>query len=335
LARQTGTLDSGFPVGIELLLNDGFGVFEDLSATHVPFVSYVSQCMSTLDADGDGDVDVFLGLQGWIGSSNVLLVNNGEGVFVADSTRTPSGLASNVYTVEAADINGDGHMDLLADDRLWLGSVSGQFVDATMAMGLIHPKEPMYVGDFDGDGRLDLFRNSQPISVYRNTGTNFQLVNPGVADAIHGSGGTALWDRLGLRSRWRRGCRVRMGAVRERAVEPAPPLACPPSSRLPACRCRSRCTRRGELPAAPTLAVLVIGIGRERSETPWGVTWIDLAGPMGLHVMSVPWNTHATATLPIPPWLSLQGTQLTFQALVLEEGGAAPRLSNAITTTIR
>ena len=86
---------------------------------------------------------------------------------------------------------------------------------------------------------------------------------------------------------------------------------------------------------APTLAVLVIGIGRERSETPWGVAWIDQAGPMALHVMSVPWNAPATASLPIPPWLSLQGLELTFQALMLEQDGAAPRLSNAITTTIR
>lgn len=68
-----------------------------------------------LDADGDGDQDLYVASGGWIGPGTLhqdrLYMNMGDARFLADSSRLPV-MYSNGTTVAAADFDDDGDIDL-------------------------------------------------------------------------------------------------------------------------------------------------------------------------------------------------------------------------------
>ncbi|MGQ0766584.1 MAG: FG-GAP-like repeat-containing protein [Gemmatimonadota bacterium] len=153
------------------------------------------------DYDGDGDADLFIGLNG---QPNRLLQNDG-GVFrdVAGAW----GVADARATRSAAwgDYDGDGDIDLLvgfvpgARSLLQLyRNGGGSFTDVTREVGLAVDsgavRQPAWV-DFDGDGDLDLFVafRDRANMLFRNDGGRFAEIaaTVGVADPRRSVG--ALW----------------------------------------------------------------------------------------------------------------------------------------------
>lgn len=113
-----------------LLRNDGTGHFQDITATHLP-----KEEIHTVDADFvdlDGDQDLDLVTSNSFGASYRAYRNDGEGHFEeATEEFFPSDLSGDGIDSEAADFNGDGHLDLYLTnftgaDILLLGKKGGK-----------------------------------------------------------------------------------------------------------------------------------------------------------------------------------------------------------------
>lgn len=105
-----------------LLVNDGTGVFVDKSADHLPVDTDMNAEGDFIDVDGDGDLDIVTGAfdEGAEAGNAPFRVyrNHGNGSF-EDATLTvfPESAVGNGFDVEAADVNGDGHLDLYLANR--------------------------------------------------------------------------------------------------------------------------------------------------------------------------------------------------------------------------
>ena len=145
-----------------LFLNDGTGVFTDVTTTHLPVANDATFDVDVADVDADGDLDVFVSNSF---ADEQLLLNDGSGVLSVDPTPLPSILTSG-YLVGFGDVDADGDPDLLLQggslflpgETLWINDGSGQFVDET---ALRVPVEGSLASnaafvDVDGDGDLDM-----------------------------------------------------------------------------------------------------------------------------------------------------------------------------------
>jgi hypothetical protein len=114
----------------------------------------------TADLDGDGFVDLLLTVNG---ASRLLRGTAGYAFADVTVTQLPVGLTANSVDAVLGDFDGDGLPDayltnVSAQDFLWLNTGSGVLADFTAAL----PREvdasySACAGDFDGNGRLDLF----------------------------------------------------------------------------------------------------------------------------------------------------------------------------------
>jgi hypothetical protein len=155
-------------------INNGDLAFEKQVIYTAPHPNWGSSGIQLVDLDGDGDLDVLLAHGDTFDDGLVKpyhgiqwLENRGEFPFVAHTIAQMPG----VHGIRAADIDGDGDLDIVASALLAAGSDAdekvlpalvwleqtrpGTFVRHTIAMGL-----PRYatidVGDIDGDGDIDI-----------------------------------------------------------------------------------------------------------------------------------------------------------------------------------
>ena len=111
------------------------------------------------------------------GARLFLLSGNGAGNFSAQQLANVPGEVINSI-VTSGDVNGDGHLDLVANTGdayqmlVWLGNGAGAFAAPSSLRGAI--RREVRLADFNGDGRLD-------IVVSRNVG-------PGVSILLNGCG---------------------------------------------------------------------------------------------------------------------------------------------------
>jgi len=155
-----------------LLLNDGRGMFTDGSA-RLPRTERDSEDVGIADFDGDGDLDMVVVSED--DQVNELYLNDGTGTFADASARIPVTGTTNGLVV--ADLNGDGHPDLLlannGQDALLVNDGAGAFRDETdrRLPSSEDVSQDMELGDVDGDGDPDL--------IVANEGSNALFINHG------------------------------------------------------------------------------------------------------------------------------------------------------------
>ncbi|MEM7202584.1 MAG: FG-GAP-like repeat-containing protein [Planctomycetota bacterium] len=173
-----------------LYVNDGTGVFTDVTASHLPVLFEASTGAAMGDVDGDGDLDIVTSSSYGGRRQNELLLNDGAGVFaVATAGRLPALLEPSL-DVALGDVDGDGDLDLVVangagrQNHLLLNDGAGNFSDTTATRLPVDASETAAVAlaDLDGDGDLDLLLGNRgytapgpatPNQLYTNDGAGF------------------------------------------------------------------------------------------------------------------------------------------------------------------
>lgn len=201
-----------------LFINRGGRTFEDRAAGSGLAEQVDVVNVNHADFDNDGDLDVLLMRGGWEAPLRLsLLRNKGDGRF--DDVTRASGLGVPISTGSAAwgDYDNDGLVDLFVCGeyasgssespgrqtdprnrcRLYRNQGDGKFVDVAAAAGVINERHARGAawGDYDDDGRLDLFVSNRdgPSRLYHNQGDgSFRDVAPSL-DVTGPLGGAACW----------------------------------------------------------------------------------------------------------------------------------------------
>jgi hypothetical protein len=159
---------NGNGTGVSMLLGNGDGTFQAPKFFAAPGVGYAGPASLVAgDFNGDGRLDLAT-LNGFNDIS--VLLGNGDGTFRAQET-----IATGSFPIPlvAGDFNGDGRLDLATGNygdvgdpirrrsiSVWLGNGDGTFQPAQkypLGQGGYAPSPvALVVGDFNGDGRLDL-----------------------------------------------------------------------------------------------------------------------------------------------------------------------------------
>lgn len=121
LFANVTNLVSGGDSQNRILLNDGSGVFTDVTQERLPPSSERSFDGDILDLDNDGDNDIITGnLPGGTNTPQPynIYLNDGNGMFsVGTSFVFPAGITGFGFDIESADYNGDGFGDLYLASR--------------------------------------------------------------------------------------------------------------------------------------------------------------------------------------------------------------------------
>jgi VCBS repeat protein/ASPIC/UnbV protein len=196
--------------------NDG-GRFTDIAADIGLADKRKSVGAVWFDYDEDGDLDLYVANMD--GDANALYRNDG-GHFtdvaadrgVAWGGRAPNDSTNGTVRPCAADVNGDGHLDIITanygKNGLFLNKGKGVFEDASTAWWVDTDSrfDSCALDDFDNDGRLDLYVNGTVTGgvsyrdfLYRNVGSHFEDVTPDNIKALQADHGVqwADFDRDG------------------------------------------------------------------------------------------------------------------------------------------
>lgn len=146
--------------------------------------SNVTQMVALGDYDRDGDLDAFTGSRA--PSTNnpgqaalILWLNNGQGQFTDSGQRLGDSATLNI---SRADLDGDGDLDIVADEVVYLNNGAGVFSAGTSLGSNIIGS---VVGDLNGDARPDIvtWLITSGIIVWINNGNGTFTQNPAsVAD---------------------------------------------------------------------------------------------------------------------------------------------------------
>lgn len=164
----------GGNTGSILWYNDGSGNFP----TNTGFSILNVSSLSVGDYNEDGLLDVFLTTHD-IGNEDALYFARGDGTFEVESLPWSTGIRS--FSSDTADINQDGHLDLiigldanvvsLRENQIWFGDGEGGFFPSPQSF----PNEgsgEIQAADYDNDGDLDIVSYDGEIRGFRNDGSN-------------------------------------------------------------------------------------------------------------------------------------------------------------------
>jgi pimeloyl-ACP methyl ester carboxylesterase len=118
--------------------------------------------VAAADFNGDGKLDLVVGKVD--GSGVSLFLGNGDGTFGSERLLTNQGLSS---SIAIGDINGDGKKDFVLNSSVnngmiavFLGNGDGTFTAAPSISISISASSVLALGDFNGDGNLDMVATS-------------------------------------------------------------------------------------------------------------------------------------------------------------------------------
>jgi hypothetical protein len=147
---------------IYLLLNNGNGTFRDGGAYPVTQTS----ALATADVNGDGKVDVIVGMTFPNGNIVVKTVSvflgNGDGTLqnpIDTSANTNLGTSSGPYAIAMGDFDRDGKLDIALSDeylKIMKGNGDGTFKSPSFFFHLHNTSTDLKTADFNGDGKIDL-----------------------------------------------------------------------------------------------------------------------------------------------------------------------------------
>lgn len=161
--------------GQEKSLHKAF-FYTDVTQTHLPFkdLQLLSMDAGIADLDLDGDPDILIANEH---RPNILLINNGKGVFTNESiTRIPQ-IAHDSEDIGIADFDLDGDPDIVIvseDDKtneLYLNNGDGTFTDGGKRIPVTGTSNSVLVYDVNKDGAPDI--------LIGNNGQNTILINDG------------------------------------------------------------------------------------------------------------------------------------------------------------
>lgn len=211
----THTIGRTGPGHNNILRNDGFGFFTDVTDLSPDILSTRRATRSTaaFDLDRDGDLDIFT-VTGYLGSadsasgSNELYLNNGSGIFTSSGNELLKNTRAGQGTTDT-DYDGDGDIDIIAANRtgnlvIFRNDNFGNFslIPPESIMDIPHRAgDGISMGDIDCDGDLDMLLVSEgPPSVaylYKNNGIGFFLLTRSWSDVSGYMGGFADLDNDG------------------------------------------------------------------------------------------------------------------------------------------
>ncbi len=175
-----------------VLINNGFGQFQDDTEVRLGTFNDVTQDLILADIDNDGDMDLLVANE----DLNRILINDGNGFYSDESSARLSyrNTPEETREVDAADIDGDGDLDILfgnvqafvpdaeRQNRLLLNDGTGYFTDITFTHLPQDNNRCFGISflDIDNDGDADIitgntngdnFDGMTPFSIYINNGT--------------------------------------------------------------------------------------------------------------------------------------------------------------------
>ena len=154
--------------GIGLYRNEGAGRFADATApAKIPAYSQRPASGAFVDADHDGDLDIFVA-GGGASASNLLLRNNGDGTFADVTAQANVAGSGNAVAVVPTDYDNRRDVDLLvvahnAAPKLFRNLRDGSFRDAAAEAGLDQKIDfsAVAAGDVNKDEFTDFFFGSR------------------------------------------------------------------------------------------------------------------------------------------------------------------------------
>ncbi len=163
-----------------VFFNDGSGGFSISESNTLPLAPYGLNSLPLItfseDFDGDGDLDLLINysrFEPYYGGDYLqYLENDGNGNFIDASEAAFGDAIDNAVTFSSrltwaqywnvADLNGDGHADIIGNDPTTYDSIiayinngDGTFQRYDVPVLGQGPTSPLTVGDFDGDGAME------------------------------------------------------------------------------------------------------------------------------------------------------------------------------------
>ncbi len=173
LAISTTTQCHGICAGTGyVLLGNADGTFQSPT---VEFTSFGS--VAATDVNGDGKVDLIIEPDPSVTLVTIEL-GNGDGTFSSGNSYVQSfleGISPVSTGIAVADFNGDGTLDIAADNGILLSNGDGTFQGVPY---LNAQSSPAVAGDFDKNGTVDLATASTAVNILSNAGN-------GVLSQVH------------------------------------------------------------------------------------------------------------------------------------------------------
>jgi len=164
-----------------LYLNDGNT--DPFTAAGLPISgdTYTTRSIALADINGDGRIDVITG--NWNIQPNLLYLNDGDTDPFSAAGLPISGDAHSTFSIAMADVNSDGHIDVVAGNtggnpnRLYLNNGSNNPFDGVSGKDIsddLDHTQSIALVDINGDGHKDVItgNSGQVNRFYLNNGTN-------------------------------------------------------------------------------------------------------------------------------------------------------------------